>query len=711
MKIRLSTIGAVLRAHGPRWLLYRLGYAIRLKGGFLARRTPVRQWKELSFDSSLKGQDSFRSSRFFFNPVTRANYQSFFARFDSERNPVIGADQITQGKFPHFSHHVLLRGIPPKWHLNPFTGESIDSTRHWSTVPDFGKGDIKAVWEINRFGFVYDLVRAYWRTGHEDYAECFWQLVEDWKEKNPPQAGVNWKCGQEITFRVMAWCFGLYGYLSCKGTTAERVEMLVQMIAVSAQRIEANLDYALSQRNNHGISEGVGLWTVGLLFPGFQQAAKWRDLGRKVLEQLALELIYEDGSFVQHSMNYHRVMLHDYLWALRLGELNSQPLSNRVKDQLAKAALFLYQLQETSSGEVPNYGLNDGAMILPLNNCHYRDFRPVLQAAQYLTAGSRLYPAGPWDEDLLWLFGPEALKAPVEKEQQTDLLADSGGYYTLRSQTGFAFIRCGKFRDRPGHADLLHTDIWWNGFNIAMDPGTFSYNAPEPWNNPFACTSLHNTVTVDGADQMERVSKFVWLPWIEGRARCYKMSAEGQMTYWEGEINGYHRLKPKVDYVRGILRLGENGWLVLDSLNCPVERDFRLHWLFPDLEHKVRDDSCLIFRFLDKREYHVQFGSINSPIEFSLVRADKESPRGWYAPYYFAREPALSGEIACRTSRVLFWTLFSEFEPKVRLEDGCMRLSIESSDYALSFSAASAGQLPVIQEVDLSGDCQDRLEL
>src|SRR6185295_14728429 len=98
----------------------------------------------------------------------------------------------------------------------------------------------------------------YWRTSDESYIELFWSAVEDWRAKNPPQQGPNWKCGQETAFRVMAWCFALYGLMDAQATTAARVAVLAQMIAVSAHRIQANIDYALSQRNNHGISEALG---------------------------------------------------------------------------------------------------------------------------------------------------------------------------------------------------------------------------------------------------------------------------------------------------------------------------------------------------------------------------------------------------------------------------------------------------------------------
>ncbi|MFP3472466.1 heparinase II/III family protein, partial [Micrococcus sp. SIMBA_144] len=70
-------------------------------------------------------------------------------------------------------------------------------------------GDIKWIWELSRFSFVYPLVRAYTTTKDEKYAIDFWEMFEDFVKHNPPELGANYKCGQEMSFRIMAWTFGL----------------------------------------------------------------------------------------------------------------------------------------------------------------------------------------------------------------------------------------------------------------------------------------------------------------------------------------------------------------------------------------------------------------------------------------------------------------------------------------------------------------------
>lgn len=708
---------------GLSWLGYRIFYAVCRRLGILRRRLPAKKWDACPLhqylnDSTLADPSAYFHSRlnsaplFFFAPSDIQNYQTYFPRWDHETiMPASYADGIRRGTFKYFEHNFLQNTFPPDWHLNPSTGYKSPVQKHWSDIGDFDNGDVKLIWELSRFSFVYALVRAHWRTGNEQYAEIFWTLVEDWREKNPPNCGVNWKCGQETAIRVMAWCFGLYGFYNAQATSAARVYALTQMIAVSGERIEGNIGYALSQRNNHGIIEAVGLWTIGLLFPELRKAELWREKGRRYLEEQGKSLIYEDGSFSQHSVNYHRLMLHGYLWSLRLGDLNGQSFSDDLKGRVKRAGEWLNNIRDDVTGQVPYYGQNDGALILPLNNCDYLDFRPVAQAANYYFAGERLFENGSWDEDLLWLFGPDALSAPIgEMGSWRDLSASDGGYYTLRTQAGFAFIRCASFRDRPGQADMLHADLWWRGKNIACDAGTFSYNSPEPWNNPLAHTAYHNTVTVDDRDQMDRVGRFLWLPWLQGKVRCITRSSAGHLAYWEGSHDGYARLTSPVDQRRGILQLGDESWLVVDHLVSSSSHSYRLHWLLPDMEHTWLEAQGMLILKTEAGVYHVQALAQPRKGVSSLIRGDEKSPRGWRAPYYFYKEPALSLDLTVDGSQAFFCTLFSPEPCSISWMGDHM--SIKAPFWCADLSMQSARKdATMVSGVSLRGTTEDRLDL
>src|SRR5512141_1396820 len=192
--------------------------------------------------------------------------------------------------------------------------------------------DIKFIWELSRFAMVYTLVRAYRSTRDEKYAAAFWELIQSWAESNPPNTGPNWMDGQEAALRLMAWTFGFYAFMDSPSTTAERVAQFTVMIAAHAERIYKNIDYAISTHSNHTISEAFGLWLVGLLFPELKDFEKYVALGRKLLEQEAAAQIFSDGSYAMYSLNYHRFILHLYLYAIRLSELNQSKVSSLVLD-------------------------------------------------------------------------------------------------------------------------------------------------------------------------------------------------------------------------------------------------------------------------------------------------------------------------------------------------------------------------------------------
>ncbi len=213
-----------------------------------------------------------------------------------------------------------------------------------------------------------------------------------------------------------------------------------------------------------------------------------------------------------YSLNYHRFILHLYLYAMRLAEVNNVSFSETLKNRVAKSIDYLSQLIDPESGQMPVYGSNDGALVLPLNNCDFTDYRPLLQLGSYLTKKEYLFESGPWDEDVFWLYGTNPLspgeRARVRANPQSSF--DHGGTYLLHGSNSKAIIRCTDPRSRPSHADQLHVDLWIRGQNIACDAGTYLYSGEGLWRNGLAHTAVHNTVTVDRLDQMKMLTRFTW---------------------------------------------------------------------------------------------------------------------------------------------------------------------------------------------------------
>ncbi len=658
--------------YGFGWLAARFAYEMQVRSGFQYLRFPQRSWSKNELSRWLASgvpsdPDNYagywreHQRPFFFQPSSRGTFARELRRILRERglqSLTDEAGQIEQGVFSYFSSEPGQLGFPPEWHQNPFTGQSTSRSAHWSRIPMFSRetGDLKFIWEPGRFASAYKLARAYWATGDESYPETFWQLVESWERANPPNHGAHWKCGQETSLRIMAWCFALYAFADSRVTTPERLTMLAGMIAAQADRVAGDRVYARLQRNNHAISEGVGLWTVGLLFPELRRAAQWRARGREILIDEAARQIADDGSYIQNSMNYHRLMLHDYIWSIRLGELCAEPLPDSVLHRIERAVEFLYQMQDGESGQAPCYGPNDGALILPLSVCDYADFRPAVAAGHYLVHRGRLYEAGPWDEDLLWLFGEKSLEAPVQPVERTSFAAQDGGYYTLRGERAFAFTRCVTYPYRPAQADMLHLDLWWRGVNVACDPGSYLYYALPPWENNLIGTDVHNTVTVDGEDQMAKGPRFMWFDWTEAEALTFERSTGGNLERFEGQHNGYMRLEPPVIHRRGVVRAGDDVWVVVDDLFGEGSHAIEGHWLLHPGEHVLDESGKRLRLSLPGGELQLYWNAweLDDTGEDLSCGDESKAPRGWHSRYYGVREPALSltvggqGRLPCR---------------------------------------------------------------
>jgi len=718
--VNLSNAIDLVRHEGPAWVAYRLRRSVLHRLGWERLRMPAKPWSHWPLARLLRSEVpsepqaywEYRQQRcggFFFVPSDRSNYSEILRAMDSQTGDPPSnwcqqrLEEIASGKIRFFQHHLWETGWPPQWHTNARDNKSAPSGIHFSQIGDFSVGDIKLIWELNRFAFTYDLARIYWRTDDENAPRLFWEAFEDWYKNNPPNLGVNWKCGQEIAFRLMAWCFALWAFWDSKHTTADRVAKLVQALGISAGRIETNIAYALSQNNNHAMTEAVGLCTVGLLFPEFKSSARWCRIGKSVLERTAERLVFDDGGFSQYSANYHRLMLHDYLWVLKLGEINGMIFPESLQQRIQKASDFSLALIDQSSGGVPRFGADDGSLVLPLNECDYWDFRPTAQLASWILNSRKPFSSGPWDEDLLWLSGQEALSAPQNVEKPADLEAEQAGIYALRSKHSHAVLRSGKYRFRPSDLDLLHVDLWWKGINVAIDPGTYSYNAEGSWgNNPLRATKYHNTVQLDLAKQPQIVGRFLVLPWPESEVEVLTHDPTGQLSTVEAVLNFPRSLHTRAKHRRVIMRVLDDNWLILDQVDLQPAGDAQLHWLLCDATYDFDYNERRLSLDLAPGPYHFRWGVLEGQSgDNELIRGDQSSPRGWRSPAYWSKVPALSLSQKAHGDRVCFYSWFSGHDSDIASEEG--RVDISFCESVLRCELEGDSQKDLKLKVTLTG--------
>lgn len=548
----------------------RLLQAWRTRTGWVRRQLAPSRFSDDAFNranphalESIKEKWTQRATRFL--PIPDGEQLRHVAtpeQWDKQVTSV--CESALAGRYPYFSGWDAEIGWPPRFNRDPVHGHDWPVGKHWLETARSGPphDDIKFVWEPNRLTLAYFLARAYRWDGDEKWVQAFWQLFESWTEQNPAQLTVAWGCGQETAFRLMALLTGTIAVFNSPHTTEERLKQMTRFAWLYAKRIEVNLNYAISQENNHGMSEALGLWTVGVLFNELNESTRWRDHGARTLASECKRQIYDDGSFVQHSMSYHRVMLDDLMWCLSLSRSANVDLPTVIHDRFKRATDWLVQLIDPASGRVPNYGSNDGANVLPLACADYLDYRPTLQAASRLAHGRPALPPGVWDEKTLWLLPdaadiidtPDAKNTRALQSRGKAWTAPDGGYHVLRGEQGWLMVRAATYRDRPGQADELHLDLWHQGVNVLRDGGSYKYyDTDDHWKHYFHSTAAHNTPQPEGMEQMTKGPRFLWFHWPKANGEIQAMPNAGQR--FEGKLTS--KAMPGITVTRTIEQLGD----------------------------------------------------------------------------------------------------------------------------------------------------------
>lgn len=467
-----------------------------------------------------------------------------------DRAVLTEADELLTGRVTYFSTHPLDVGNPPDWFLNPFQNiRHTQSTAHWSKIADFDRnvGDIKIIWEPSRFTWATVFARAWRMSGDSRYPSGLQRWMEDWWTHNPPYTGPNWMCGQETSIRLIntLLAFKIAGLESAVGAG------IATFVESHCRRIGLTTSYAVAQDNNHSTSEATGLFVGGswlkkngdgtTKFRGQQWAAK----GRKLLERCVSRLILDDGSFSQHSLTYHRMMLDTIgvaeAWRRYMRE---SAFSEAFYTKAAAATRWMGAMIDPQSGDGPNLGPNDGSHPYHLDSSAYRDFRPCLQLASLLFISKPALEPGPWDESASWLdIAGDVIAKPWLKDVGSAVFAD-GGYVVMRNSGGAcALLRAPTARFRPGHADALNLDFWWKGKNLLRDGGTYSYSDGALAKALFS-TVGHNVQEFDDHDQMPRLGRFLYGGWIRVcGAPTITTTTDGQS--WSGSYTDVWRAQHK----------------------------------------------------------------------------------------------------------------------------------------------------------------------
>lgn len=355
-----------------------------------------------------------------------------------------------------------------------------------------------------------DLAR-YARSSLEEDGAAFWEsVIGGWLDEWSTPALPGWH-PYPMSGRVISWCAALSREGWLDGVRERMLGSLAQQLRVLGRSIEHDIG------GNHVLHNGAALVIGGACLGADSAAARGLALLRSELARQVLA----DGGHEERSPSYHRLVLSELEDVATLLERAGSGAPGWLTHAIAAMESWLCSIVGPD-GRLP-----------PLNDA--------------------------WD-------GPPV---PVSHARPPVETLMPSGYVVVREADAQAVLDAGPVSPphlpAHAHADVLSLVHWAGGVPVLIDPGSGSYAGPD--RDAFRGTAAHNTVQVDGEDQLDLWGTFraAGLPRVQVGA--IERVGEG-VTVVRAHHDGYRRLQDPVVHERTFVWLGTDGIAVVDRLRC-----------------------------------------------------------------------------------------------------------------------------------------------
>ncbi len=384
-------------------------------------------------------------------------------------------------------HGALHPRVPLPHHDPENTAEAVaegrfsflDDARSLGRPVRWAPREAPLLWQfhLHYFGYLHLLPRS------EQEALC-----REWVAANPPGRQPAWH-PYTTSLRIINWCKAGFD-------DPALLRSLYRQAAFLARNLETHV------MGNHLLENARALVYAGCFFEGQGEAGHWLEEGVRIYREQTPEQVLPDGGHFERSPMYHALVLEGYLDVLNLLP-NGHPAEAELRGAAARMQDFHAALTHPD-GQIAllNDAVQDGALA-PVDLARYA--AAVLQRE------------------------PEARTAFPET-----------GYFVHRGGAAYLAFDAGPAGPdhllAHAHADLLSLELSLGGHQLITDRGVFEY-APGPTRDFDRSTAAHNTVTVDGTDQIECWDSFRVARRF--RPRQVRFEQEGRRSTFEGSFFGY----------------------------------------------------------------------------------------------------------------------------------------------------------------------------
>jgi len=573
----------------------------RIRQNASARLDWVRYKLGSDFSSELASLPT-EQPRFFFSPQhVPALCSSLRELFPGTAEQIIQrADRICQHHFDLLGYEGVDYGPEIDWHSDRVHGKRAPR-KPWFNVRylDYNEaGDSKVTWELNRHQHFVTLAKAFGLSGDAKYASELFAQWHHWHSQNPYPIGINWASSLEVAFRSLSWIWTYFLMADSPAMPSGFRLSWLRALAVSGRHIECYLSTYFSP-NTHLLGEVVALFFIGTLCPEIPSAARWKQLGWKLVQREATRQVRGDGLHFEQSTYYHVYALDFFLQSAILASVNQIEVPEEFDRTLEMMLDVLAALAR--GGIVPGFGDDDGGRLFdPARNRMLHMTDPLATGAVLFGRGDFKVLAGGPREETLWLLGEAGIRefgriAAIPVPESSAAFRASGLYLMSGESQKWQLVvdagPQGAHTAGHGHADALSVTLTASGRELLMDSGTFEYVGPDSEREHYCITRAHNPLMIAGKDQAQPRGPFGWqrLPlvqaegWISGRT----------FDLFVGSHDGYSRLPNPAIHRRFVLAARAGLFLVRDLVLGFGEYSLDLFWhLDPGLVEDA-DDSFL----------------------------------------------------------------------------------------------------------------------
>lgn len=477
----------------------------------------------------------------------------------------------------------------------------------WTVNPS---GDIE--WHILLHKFYYGRVlgAAYQYTRDERYAKKWVDLVVSWINAVP----IDFIDSQVTGRRVQQWLLAYHYFVPTRSESVNGTFLRSFLASIAQQAVY--LSNHLTPEGNHRTIELYAIFLVATLFPEFVASAALLECSiTEIVKNVETDLL-ADGVHRELSTDYHHTVLKNYLRIKELAARNGLDMPLRFDSALARALEYSLYVHRPD-GKIP--AINDG------------------DSNSYVSMLKKAYTYYP-DPRLLYVATQGESGVPPAERSKAFV---ASGYFTLRSawtarpysEALYLFFDAASLGfGSHGHYDVLSFEAAAYGHPLIVDPGRYTYAKAKPgdvdWRRYFKGTACHNTIQVDGQDQMHyahgRPSG------VEPQADVLRYVSTPGFDLVHGRVRSPEY---SVVHERIILFVMQEYWLVIDLLQAEDVHTYAQYFhLTPRALHKTNVERT--------QEANAVIAPHLLIVQPACEDAQATIVDGYVSPEYGVREPA-----------------------------------------------------------------------